>query len=706
MVLAMGSMPLFGQLSLSEVRLLPPGSVVTTTGTISSGDEFGFVRYMQDAEAGIAMYSDDLSSTSPGDSIIVTGVLSTYRGEVQVSPVFSFQVVSKGRPVGIRTIENFKDHSFSQFESRKVVLPCAAINSCESELASGWYELYDQWGNIIRLWVADDHPVEGFPLFDRPVTVEGIWTKFEDQYQLSLQQVSDASEGNCHYIPPAHLAFSQGLPSITWDQVPSGITEVRFGADSLDTSVSIGLWSGDLTFSPDFLLPGKIYKARLTQADVLGNTYHSPEVLFAVPNMDAPAIDIIFNRSVNAAYSDGSAPLATGSSAIETDLVKRIDEVRSTLDIAMYNTGRASIVQAVTRAVQRGVVVRYIADDETSNGALDGQLSFPVLFRSGDGIMHNKFVIGDVADSTRAWLWTGSTNLSTNQLSSDPNHAYVIRDQALAANYLREFEEMWGMLADRSDARHGDYKTNNTAHLFQVGEAVIESWFSPSDETNCRIIESLQSADHQALIGLLLLTREDIVQEIIRLHQAGIDTRVILEDEETSTFALALLKQAGVPVVTHDPSPIFHHKYAIIDEGYPDSDPQVITGSHNWTWSADNINDENTLIIHDQTVTNIFRQEYEARWGELSPTSLDRTEVPGLNVYPNPASTIIHIENPRVSPCGVELINVHGQIVDQFPLAGNEQKQLALNGDIPSGVYVVRFRWLDQQVASRVVVIE
>lgn len=706
MVLAMGSMPLFGQLSLSEVRLLPPGSVVTTTGTISSGDEFGFVRYMQDAEAGIAMYSDDLSSTSPGDSIIVTGVLSTYRGEVQVSPVFSFQVVSKGRPVGIRTIENFKDHSFSQFESRKVVLPCAAINSCESELASGWYELYDQWGNIIRLWVADDHPVEGFPLFDRPVTVEGIWTKFEDQYQLSLQQVSDASEGNCHYIPPAHLAFSQGLPSITWDQVPSGITEVRFGADSLDTSVSIGLWSGDLTFSPDFLLPGKIYKARLMQADVLGNTYHSPEVLFAVPNMDAPAIDIIFNRSVNVAYSDGSAPLATGSSAIETDLVKRIDEVRSTLDIAMYNTGRASIVQAVTRAVQRGVVVRYIADDETSNGALDGQLSFPVLFRSGDGIMHNKFVIGDVADSTRAWLWTGSTNLSTNQLSSDPNHAYVIRDQALAANYLREFEEMWGMLADRSDARHGDYKTNNTAHLFQVGEAVIESWFSPSDETNCRIIESLQSADHQALIGLLLLTREDIVQEIIRLHQAGIDTRVILEDEETSTFALALLKQAGVPVVTHDPSPIFHHKYAIIDEGYPDSDPQVITGSHNWTWSADNINDENTLIIHDQTVTNIFRQEYEARWGELSPTSLDRTEVPGLNVYPNPASTIIHIENPRVSPCGVELINVHGQIVDQFPLAGNEQKQVALNGDIPSGVYVVRFRWLDQQVASRVVVIE
>jgi len=133
-----------------------------------------------------------------------------------------------------------------------------------------------------------------------------------------------------------------------------------------------------------------------------------------------------------------------------------------------------------------------------------------------------------------------------------------------------------------------------------------------------------------------------------------------------------------VPVVTHDPSPIFYHKYAIIDEGYPDSDPQVITGSHNWTWSAENINDENTLNIHDQSVTNIFRQEFEARWGELSPTSVYPAEVTGLNVCPSPASTLIHIENPRVSPCGVELINVHGQIVDQFPLEGNEQKQLAL----------------------------
>jgi len=87
--------------------------------------------------------------------------------------------------------------------------------------------------------------------------------------------------------------------------------------------------------------------------------------------------------------------------------------------------------------------------------------------------------------------------------------------------------------------------------------------------------------------------------------------------ETSSSDAFAILRDAEVPLAIHDFSPIFHHKYAIIDEGFSQSDPQVINGSHHWTWSADNINDENTLIFHDQSVANIFHQEFEARWAEI-----------------------------------------------------------------------------------------
>lgn len=691
----------FSQQTISQIRTLPVGSVVTTTGTVSCGNEFGVVRYLQDENAGISAYSTDLSLTQAGDSVIITGVLSRYRGELQLSPVLSYEVVAEVDEVKSLSIENLDDISIPGFESRKVNIACAGIKSCESELSAGWYEVFDQWGNIARLWIAENHPAQGFLLFNRPLVVEGIWTKFEDQYQLMCQQITDASEGSCHFIPPPSLSFENNLPVLSWSNVPEATTDVWIGEESYDYDISFGQWSGSAVAKPDFLEPGILYQARLTQQDSSGMLFHSVPVYFSTPALTAPPIEILFNRSINATYSDGSTALAVGSSAIENDLIARIDNVTHTLEVAMYNTGRASIVQALTRAVQRGVLVRYIADDETSNTALQGQLPFPLLLRSGDGIMHNKFIIADDHDPERAWVWTGSTNLSTNQLSTDPNHAYIIHDQALALNYLREFNEMWGQ-----GARYGDFKTNNTSHLFQVGDALIESYFSPSDETNCHLIEAIQSADHQILIGLLLLTRNDLVDEIIQLHQEGIDVRVILEDEETSLSALAQLRQAGVRVVTHDPSPIFHHKYAIIDEGYPESDPLVITGSHNWTWSADNINDENTLIIHDQRVTNIFRQEFEARWGELNPTSIHTDLINGMKVYPNPASSFLHIENPFSESCGVELINVDGQIVMRRNIEADRISLLTFDKRIPAGLYMVRIVSASQPARVFTIVIQ
>lgn len=691
----------FCQQTISQVRALPVGSVVTTTGTISCGNEFGVVRYLQDASAGIAAYSTELTSAQTGDSIVITGVLSRYRGELQLAPVLSFQVITESEEINSLTLENLKDISLPEFESRKVIMPCAGIKSCERELSAGWYEVYDQWGNVARLWIAENHSLTGFPLFNRPLVIEGIWTKFEDQYQLMCQQITSAPEETCHFIAPPTLFFENNLPVLAWSDIPKAATDVWIGEDSYDINISFGLWSGSAVVMPDFLDPGIIYRARLTQQDSSGTFFHSVPVYFSTPTPTSPPIEILFNRSINTTYSDGSAPLAVGSSAIENDLIERIDNVTHTLEVAMYNTGRASIVQALTRAVQRGVSVRYIADDETSNTALQGQLSFPLLLRSGDGIMHNKFIIADDHDPERAWVWTGSTNLSTNQLSTDPNHAYIIHDQALALNYLREFNEMWGQ-----GARYGDFKTNNTSHLFQVGDALIESYFSPSDETNCQLIEAIQSADHQILIGLLLLTRDDLVDEIIQLHQDGIDVRVILEDEESSLSAIAQLRQAGVRVVTHDPGPIFHHKYAIIDEGFTDSDPQVITGSHNWTWSADNINDENTLIIHDQRVTNIFRQEFEARWGELNPTAVHTDLINSVKVYPNPASSFLQIENPFPTDFVVELINVDGQIVMRKDIEADQSSFLTFDQVLPAGVYMVRLVAATQSISVITIVVQ
>jgi hypothetical protein len=59
---------------------------------------------------------------------------------------------------------------------------------------------------------------------------------------------------------------------------------------------------------------------------------------------------------------------------------------------------------------------------------------------------------------------------------------------------------------------------------------------------------------------------------------------------------------------------MLHHKYMIVDQNAPGSDPMLFTGSHNWSAAADNENDENTLIIHDATVANIYYQQFVKRF--------------------------------------------------------------------------------------------
>jgi hypothetical protein len=59
---------------------------------------------------------------------------------------------------------------------------------------------------------------------------------------------------------------------------------------------------------------------------------------------------------------------------------------------------------------------------------------------------------------------------------------------------------------------------------------------------------------------------------------------------------------------------MLHHKYMIIDQAAPGSDPMLFTGSHNWSAAADNENDENTLIIHDATLPNIYYQQFVKRF--------------------------------------------------------------------------------------------
>jgi phosphatidylserine/phosphatidylglycerophosphate/cardiolipin synthase-like enzyme len=82
-----------------------------------------------------------------------------------------------------------------------------------------------------------------------------------------------------------------------------------------------------------------------------------------------------------------------------------------------------------------------------------------------------------------------------------------------------------------------------------------------------------------------------------------------------------------------------HHKYAIVDHSELGSDPLVITGSHNWSSTAESVNDENTVIVHNARVANLYHQEFRGIVNAINGTGDAVLEGQGrsLALLPNPA---------------------------------------------------------------------
>ncbi len=114
--------------------------------------------------------------------------------------------------------------------------------------------------------------------------------------------------------------------------------------------------------------------------------------------------------------------------------------------------------------------------------------------------------------------------------------------------------------------------------------------------------------------------------------------------------------------------PVFHHKYLITDFSEGSETAVLVTGSHNWSASAESVNDENTLIIHDLNLANQFHQEFNRRYDEqltpvaISDDTLTQEDVPVdidflANDYIPEAITATHelVEPPHHGTAAIEL---------------------------------------------------
>ena len=84
----------------------------------------------------------------------------------------------------------------------------------------------------------------------------------------------------------------------------------------------------------------------------------------------------------------------------------------------------------------------------------------------------------------------------------------------------------------------------------------------------------------------------------------GVIVEGVIENRGASQGALPLFTCAQLPVKTDGNKYTMHHKVIIID------DQIVVTGSCNFTKSADEANDDNVLILHSPAVAQVYDKEF------------------------------------------------------------------------------------------------
>ena len=157
------------------------------------------------------------------------------------------------------------------------------------------------------------------------------------------------------------------------------------------------------------------------------------------------------------------------------------------------------------------------------------------------------------------------------------------------------------------------------SHFFLISLAKTEVYFSLSDNPQKIIIKNINQAEAFINIAMYIFTDKEIVLPLTNAQKRGVKVRVYLDRSqiESSYSVSRLMVQKGIKVRISTNNYIMHNKFAIIDNRL------LLAGSYNWTFSANNRNDENLMVIDDPEIIEVFQNQFVNLW--TIKYSLERT---------------------------------------------------------------------------------
>jgi len=130
--------------------------------------------------------------------------------------------------------------------------------------------------------------------------------------------------------------------------------------------------------------------------------------------------------------------------------------------------------------------------------------------------------------------------------------------------------------------------------------------FSPEGQCSSLILDAISSARETIRVQAYSFTARPIAQALIAAKQRGVDVAVIVDKSQKSERAsvIDLLNEADIPLYVDYCCAIAHNKVIVIDN------QKVVTGSYNFTQSAETRNAENLLVIDDEVMAHAYLENW------------------------------------------------------------------------------------------------
>jgi phosphatidylserine/phosphatidylglycerophosphate/cardiolipin synthase-like enzyme len=313
--------------------------------------------------------------------------------------------------------------------------------------------------------------------------------------------------------------------------------------------------------------------------------------------------------------------LSRGALELLLSFIARAKDAGWALDVAIYEYELPAIAKAIAAAQHRGANVRLVyhaktGDDQTTENQHTLNVIGPTgaVGRVTRRIFHDKFIvlsrISAAGKRTPKAVLCGSMNFTENGVYRQANVLHIADDADIAGSYAGIFEQIVG---GSTPAETRDWIDQN--NTIDTGAAVFAG-FSPRSG----------KADLTAFAKLIGAARRDVIFCTAFDLDPAIDTALLgkakdkilrygLENTKTSVtgvhadrnarFVATAMLNKGLEGFLRESLAgqrgrlLVHTKMVIVD--FTSDAPSVLSGSHNLSAAASGGNDENFLIIRNNS---------------------------------------------------------------------------------------------------------